>query len=237
MASALSARLNTALPATSTLAPAALTRGEVSGSIPPSTSSSQAGFCSSINPRIVAIFGSMSCMKCCPPKPGSTVITRIRSTRGRIYERKERQHGLGRRIRLDRHTGFLSQFACDPDRFQDLLFAVRLNMKVDKIRARTAKGFGIADRFTDHKMDVDWHTGCLTKRFQHWNTDRDIRDEASVHNIEMNIVSSTEPDILHLGAKSGKVSGKNGRRDFYHFLHPVMLFVSRFCCRIMVFHE
>ena len=44
----MSAALYTALPATSTLAPAAMAMGAVSGSMPPSTSSAQAGFRASI---------------------------------------------------------------------------------------------------------------------------------------------------------------------------------------------
>lgn len=40
-----------------------------------------AGIFSSIYARIACTLGIMSAMKLCPPKPGSTVMTRIRSTR------------------------------------------------------------------------------------------------------------------------------------------------------------
>ena len=48
MRAGISAALYTALPATSTLAPAAMATGAVSGSMPPSTSKAQAGFWASI---------------------------------------------------------------------------------------------------------------------------------------------------------------------------------------------
>ena len=83
MAAARSARPKTAEPATRTLAPAAFTSGAVDSSMPPSTSSSQAGFLSSIQPRMAFSLGIMSSMKPWPPKPGSTVITRIRSQSSR----------------------------------------------------------------------------------------------------------------------------------------------------------
>lgn len=40
-----------------------------------------AGIFSSIYARMARTLGIMSAMKLCPPKPGSTVMTRIRSTR------------------------------------------------------------------------------------------------------------------------------------------------------------
>ena len=83
IAAALSGLPNTALPATSTFAPASTTSGAVPSSMPPSTSSSQAGrysFMSALMPRIL---GSMSAMKLCPPKPGSTVMTNTMSSLSR----------------------------------------------------------------------------------------------------------------------------------------------------------
>ena len=80
MAPSMSLAPYTALPATSTSAPAATTWRAVTGSTPPSTSRWQAGLYWSIYWRMAAIFGSWSAMNFWPPKPGSTVITRIRST-------------------------------------------------------------------------------------------------------------------------------------------------------------
>ena len=77
MAAARSGAANTAVPATSTVAPAWTTSGAVSGVMPPSTSSAMGR--SPIMRRTCAILGSWSCRKACPPKPGLTVITRIRS--------------------------------------------------------------------------------------------------------------------------------------------------------------
>ena len=53
---------------------------QVSGPTPPSTSSSQPGFFSSIHLRRAETLGIWSAMNFWPPKPGSTVITRISST-------------------------------------------------------------------------------------------------------------------------------------------------------------
>src|SRR3546814_5807399 len=60
-----------AVPATSTLAPAAIARGAVSRSIPPSTSRSIALPVLSIILRIASILRSWLSMKRCPPKPRS----------------------------------------------------------------------------------------------------------------------------------------------------------------------
>src|SRR3546814_445638 len=72
--------LKVAVPATSTLAPAAIARGAVSRSIPPSTSRSIALPVLSIILRIASILRSRLSMKRCPPKPGLTPITSPRST-------------------------------------------------------------------------------------------------------------------------------------------------------------
>src|SRR5699024_3080196 len=80
MRAGMSAALYTALPATSTLAPAAMQVLQVTGSTPPSTSSSQPGFFSSIHRRMAVTLGIISAMNFWPPKPGSTVITSTSST-------------------------------------------------------------------------------------------------------------------------------------------------------------
>ena len=76
----LNALPKTALPATSTSHPAAFTSGAVFASMPPSHSSAQERPRSVIQARIVSIFGSISAMNFCPPKPGSTVITSTMSS-------------------------------------------------------------------------------------------------------------------------------------------------------------
>ena len=53
---------------------------QVTGSTPPSTSSSQPGFFSSIQRRMAETLGIISAMNFWPPKPGSTVITSTSST-------------------------------------------------------------------------------------------------------------------------------------------------------------
>src|SRR5262245_12316201 len=72
-------RLNTAEPATSALAPARATIGAFSAVMPPSTSMSIGRAPTSARSR--AIFSAAYGMKVCPPKPGLTDITRMRSTR------------------------------------------------------------------------------------------------------------------------------------------------------------
>ena len=67
------------LPATNTLAPATRTRGLVSGSIPPSTESSQWGFFAWIKALVSRILSNWSDMNTWLPKPGSTVMMRTMS--------------------------------------------------------------------------------------------------------------------------------------------------------------
>eukprot|EP00290_Baffinella_frigidus_P007467 CAMPEP_0180137048 /NCGR_PEP_ID=MMETSP0986-20121125/11937_1 /TAXON_ID=697907 /ORGANISM="non described non described, Strain CCMP2293" /LENGTH=145 /DNA_ID=CAMNT_0022078349 /DNA_START=626 /DNA_END=1063 /DNA_ORIENTATION=- len=69
------AALKTLLPATIQFAPALAHSSMLAGPIPPSTSMSMSGHFALIS----ATLGIMSDMKDCPPKPGSTVITRMRS--------------------------------------------------------------------------------------------------------------------------------------------------------------
>jgi len=69
--------LNTAEPATRTLAPALAQAAAVSGVTPPSTASSIGR--APIRDRTRAIFSSIAGIKACPPKPGLTVITKTRS--------------------------------------------------------------------------------------------------------------------------------------------------------------
>src|SRR5579872_1825042 len=69
--------LNTAEPATSTLAPAAITFGAVSGVMPPSTSMSIGRPATSA--RTCSTFSIAAGMKAWPPKPGLTDITSTRS--------------------------------------------------------------------------------------------------------------------------------------------------------------
>src|SRR5690606_878500 len=70
---------NTAVPATSTSAPAATARRAVSGSTPPSTSRSTARPDAAILRRKASILRSWDSMKDWPPNPGLTLITSTRS--------------------------------------------------------------------------------------------------------------------------------------------------------------
>jgi len=65
----------TAVPATSTVAPAEATRGAVSGVMPPSTSTRVFRPRRWIVSAMRSIFGRHASMKLWPPKPGLTVIT------------------------------------------------------------------------------------------------------------------------------------------------------------------
>jgi hypothetical protein len=68
------------VPATRAFAPAARHRRAVSGVTPPSTSSTISRPLASIIVLSRSILRSCEVMKLCPPKPGLTVMTRIRST-------------------------------------------------------------------------------------------------------------------------------------------------------------
>src|SRR5262245_9196003 len=74
---------NTAWPATNTSAPAARASRAVSSAIPPSTSITKSSFFRARSSRAALTFSSISPRNACPPKPGSTVITRNRSRSGK----------------------------------------------------------------------------------------------------------------------------------------------------------
>jgi hypothetical protein len=79
----MSPSLNSAEPATRTVAPASTHDFPVNSLTPPSTDISKSLPFSAAQSLTYDIFGMHSAMKDCPPKPGWTVMIRARSTRGR----------------------------------------------------------------------------------------------------------------------------------------------------------
>ena len=67
-------------------------------------------------------------------------------------------------------------------------------------------------------MNVNEQFRRFTERFQHRDPDGNVGNKAAVHHIEMDIIGTADANILHLGAKSGKISGKNRGSNFYHML-------------------
>jgi hypothetical protein len=59
--------------------------------------------------------------------------------------------------------------------------------------------FEIAIGLDDHQMHVDGLRGCLAHRFDDNRADRDVRDKAPVHHIDMDPVGSglvNRPDLI-----------------------------------------
>src|SRR6266545_3432402 len=70
-------------------------------------------------------------------------------------------------------------------------------------------------RLDNHQVDVQ-RKGCrLADRLNDERTDGDVGNEPAVHDVEMNPVCSRLLNLFYFLSETTKVSGKDGRHDFY----------------------
>ena len=95
----------------------------------------------------------------------------------------------------------------DIDRLNDVFLGIGLDMEIDKIRAGIAELLGVTHRLFDHQMHIKKHVRLLAQRLEHRDPNGDIRHKKAVHHVKVEIVGAGFPNLVHLGAKFGKISG------------------------------
>ena len=197
---------NTAVPATSVSAPASMTRGAVSGVMPPSTDSAIGRPEASIIRRNAAIFGSCDARNSWPPNPGLTVITRMMSTRSSTHAMLS-----DRRRRIQHDAGPLAVRSDKLQRAVQMRPGLRMHQDV--------VGPGIGERRDeridrrDHQMHVERQCGVRAQALQDRRAEADVRHEMAVHHVEMQPVGARRLDRRHLVAQSGEIGGEEAWRD------------------------
>ena len=152
------------------------------------------------------IFSSWLRMKLCPPKPGLTLITRIRSISSSTWSTASA--GVAG---LSETPAFLPS---------DLMSWM--------VRWRCGAGFGMdgddvgaglgelghvrVDR-RDHQMDVEGQLGVRPQRLHHRRADGDVGHEMPVHHVDMDVVGPGLLDRAHLLPQPREIGREDRRRD------------------------
>ena len=78
-------------------------------------------------------------------------------------------------------------------------------MDVHKIRPRLAEALNIAQGPLDHEVHVKKHICRLPQGFEHRQADRDVRNEQSVHDVNMQPVRPGCLDFSRFGTQFAKI--------------------------------
>ena len=178
----------------------------VDGLMPPSTWMSTSRSRRSISARSATIFGTTSSMNFCPEKPGLTVISSTMS----------RSASTGSTTSIgdagaERDGGLLPERSDVRDGGRQI--GHRLGVHVDEVGARAREVLQVAVGLDDHQVEIERNRRRLADRLHDRGTQRDVRDELAVHDVDVDHVGARRRDRLHLFAQAGKISGENGRRD------------------------
>ena len=146
-------------------------------------------------------------MNACPPKPGFTDITRIRSTRsitGSIVA-----FGCGR---VERDARLLAQRADGLQR--PVQMRPRLDVDRDDVGAGLGERLEVGIARRDHQVDVEGLLACaVCSAFTTSGPMRDVGDEMAVHHVDMDPVGTGAVDGAQFLAQLGKVGGQDRRRN------------------------
>ena len=196
--------LNTADPATSTLAPAATTSGAVSGVTPPSISMSM-----SREPIIDLMPADLVA-----DRPDEGLASEAGVHGHAEYEIDHVQDGLDRalgRARVEHDAGLLAE---RPDRLERAVdVGSRLRMDADDVGARAREGFEVGIRGSDHQVHVEDLRRVRADGPHDVGAHGDVRDEMAVHHIDMDPVASRLIDGADLLAEPGEIGGQDRRGD------------------------
>ena len=118
-----------------------------------------------------------------PPKPGSTVITRISSTLS-----MKGSTALAGVLGLTTTPAFLPLAWILSMAAMDVLLGVRLHMAGDDVRAGVAELLHIAHGTLDHQVDIQRQVGGGADGLDHRDADGDIGHEQAVHHVHMDVV-------------------------------------------------
>ena len=83
-------------------------------------------------------------------------------------------------------------------------------MERDKVGPRADKAGDIGLRIVDHQMDIEGNLDAAAKVLELVGSEGDIRDEMTVHNVDMKPVGAGFFDSLKISSERRKICGKHG---------------------------
>ena len=147
-------------------------------------------------------------MKSWPPKPG---LTDMVSTRSRSSSTYSSTPGRGRGVERDPRLG-----AGLPDLGQDALqMHAGLGVDGDEIGPRPGIGLDPALGLLDHQVEVEREPGALLDGLDDGRSDRQVRDEVAVHDVDVDLVGAGGLHQRHGVAECGEVGGQDARGDLH----------------------
>ena len=171
---------------------AVTTSGAVSGAMPPSTSMRMSRSPISFFTR--AILSTVTGMNACPPKPGLTVMTRMRSSRSSTYS-----IALSGVAGLSATPAFFAELA---DRVQrPVEMPGRLGVDGDAVAAGPGEGLQVGVAGFDHQMAVEHLVRVRAQGRDHRRSEGDVGHEVPVHHVEVNPVGAGRGDFADLLAE------------------------------------
>lgn len=112
---------------------------------------------------------------------------------------------------VERHTGALAERSNLLKR--SVQVRACLGMDGDDVRPGVSERLNIVIRIDNHEVNIDHALGRRADRLHDERPNRDVRNESTVHDVDVNPIGSGLPDRLNFGLKAPKISGKNGRGD------------------------
>ena len=81
--------------------------------------------------------------------------------------------------------------------------------------ASAREGVDVAVRVGDHQVHIERDVRDALQRSNHRRSDRDIRDEVSVHHIDVNEIGAAAFGSSHRLTERGEIGGKDRRSDLH----------------------
>ena len=115
-------------------------------------------------------------------------------------------------MRIEHDSGFLTEA---PDLGERALeMNARFDVHADHVRSGLGESLEIALGLDDHQVDVDRQTGRAANRSDDDRTERDVRDEATVHHVDVDPVGAGALDGGHLLREAPEIGAQNTRAQF-----------------------
>src|SRR5688572_6290041 len=97
----------------------------------------------------------------------------------------------------------------------ELPVKMRRNLRMNRksVRARAGKIIEIFLRLNHHEVDIDRQRRESTHRFDHFRPERQVRDEAAVHHVDVNEIGTAGLAAGDFVREPSEVRAENGRSD------------------------
>ena len=128
-----------------------------------------------------------------------------------IDELEDVRHGVRRRVRIQDDARLFPERSDVLERTGQV--ERRLDVHADDVRARLREVFDVTLRLHDHQMHVDWEPGCLADGPHDHRADGDVRDEPSIHDIDVDPICAPRLHGRNLVCKFAKIGRQDGGGD------------------------